>query len=90
LNCSSDKNITQSTFPHKGCLPIPQLFGAHNLFCEWGNPYKLFCEWGNPYKEKIRRYATVAPDFQRKKAEMNLQLNFSTENIEHRAGQTAG
>jgi hypothetical protein len=44
----------------------------------------------HPYKEKIRRYATVTPDFQRKKAEMNLQLNFSTENIEHRAGQTDG
>jgi hypothetical protein len=32
LNSSKEKRITQSTFLHKGCLPIPQLFGARNLF----------------------------------------------------------
>jgi hypothetical protein len=34
LNSSKEKRITQPTFLHKGCLPIPQLFGARNLFFE--------------------------------------------------------
>jgi hypothetical protein len=32
LNSSKEKRITPSTFLSKGCLPIPQLFGARNLF----------------------------------------------------------
>jgi len=56
LNSSKEKGITQSTFLHKGCLPIPQLFGAR----------KLFFVWGFPYKKEFRRYATAAFDFQRK------------------------
>jgi len=66
LNSSKEKHITKSTFLHKGCLPIPQLFGAR----------KLFFVWGYPYKKEFRRYATAYSDFQKKWAEMNLQLNF--------------
>jgi len=31
---------------------------------------------GFPHKKEFRRYATTSFDFQRKLAEMNLQLNF--------------
>jgi hypothetical protein len=32
MNSSKEERITQSTFLHKGCLPIPQLFGARDYF----------------------------------------------------------
>jgi hypothetical protein len=54
-----------STFLHKGYVPIPQLFGARNLFVTV-----------LPVIKKIRRYATSHPDLQGKRAEMNPQLNF--------------
>jgi hypothetical protein len=66
LNSSKEKRITQSTFLHKGCLPIPQLFGAR----------KPFHFKGFPSKKELRRYATASFGIQRKLAEMNLQLNF--------------
>jgi hypothetical protein len=56
LNSSKEKGITKSTFLHKGCLPIPQLFGAR----------KLFFVWGYPYKKEFRRYATASFDSQRR------------------------
>jgi hypothetical protein len=65
LNSSKEKRIAKSTFLSKGCLPIPQLFGARNLFLV-----------GKPLRKEIRRYATAASGCQRKSAEMNLQLNF--------------
>jgi hypothetical protein len=65
LNSSKEKRIAQSTFLSKGCLPIPQLFGARNLF-----------SIGEPLQKEIRRQTTTAPDCQRKQVEMNLQLNF--------------
>jgi hypothetical protein len=64
LNSSKEKRITQSTFLSKGCLPIPQLFGARNLFGR------------ETLRKEIRRQTTIAPDCQRKQVEMNLQLNF--------------
>jgi len=54
-----------TTFLSKGCLPIPQLFGARILF-----------SIGKPLQKEIRRQTTTAPDCQRKQVEMNLQLNF--------------
>jgi hypothetical protein len=56
LNSSKEKSITKSTFLHKGCLPIPQLFGAR----------KLFFVWVFPYKKEFRRYATASFDSQRR------------------------
>jgi hypothetical protein len=50
-----------STFLHKGCLPIPQLFGARNCFHK---------REGNP------PVCDPTSDNQRKWAKMNLQLNF--------------
>jgi hypothetical protein len=66
LNSSKEKRIAQSTFLHKGCLPIPQLFGAQSLFK------------GKSLSKEIRRQTTTASDYQRKPVEMNLQLNFIT------------
>jgi hypothetical protein len=65
LNSSKEKRIATSTFLSKGCLPIPQLFGARNLF-----------SIGKPLQKEIRRQTTTAPDCQRKQVEINLQLNF--------------
>jgi hypothetical protein len=65
MNSSKEERITQSTFLQKGCLPIPQLFGARNLFSA-----------GKPLQKEIRRQTTTASDCQRKPVEMNLQLNF--------------
>jgi hypothetical protein len=55
LNSSKEKRIATSTFLSKGCLPIPQLFGARNLFLV-----------GKPQRKEIRRQTTAAPDYQRK------------------------
>jgi hypothetical protein len=59
--------MTQLTFLHKGCLPIPQLFGARYLFFK-----------GEPLQKEIRRQTTTTSDFQTQLVEMNLQLNFIT------------
>jgi hypothetical protein len=32
MKSTKEERMTQSTFLHKGCLPIPQLFGARYLF----------------------------------------------------------
>jgi len=55
LNSSKEKRIATSTFLSKGCLPIPQLFGARNLFLV-----------GKPLRKEIRRQTTIASDYQRK------------------------